>query len=177
MKISGFDLLQKLYDYVDISKKQLESLGYKMNHKKYTVELSGRMKSVLGTCSHKRGDNIHYILKFNEEYIRKTNDESIRNTVMHEMCHSIDNAINHGYVWQLAASRVNKSYGYNIKRTADEIVGYDYEPNYKYSLICKECQKEYKYCKLTKVVKYAIEDKGNVKCPKCGCVHFYLNMI
>ena len=45
------------------------------------------------------------------------NDKVVKDTIMHEILHTCKKCYAHNNVWKSLANKVNKAYGYNIKRT------------------------------------------------------------
>lgn len=113
--------------------------------KKFEIEISGRL------C----GDDV--------------STEALRDTLMHEVLHTCDGAFNHGNTWKRLADKVNREYGYNIKRCSScEEKGMDEVPvkskPYKYFVKCPRCGYTWKYKTMSKVVK----NPSRYSCCKCG---------
>lgn len=43
-------------------------------------------------------------------------DEAAKDTIMHEILHTVDGCFDHKAKWQAMADKVNKAYGYKVKR-------------------------------------------------------------
>lgn len=67
----------------------------------------------------------------------------LENTVIHEILHTCKGCMNHGATWKELASKVNRTYGYNIKRTNsfEEKGITPPTTNYaiKHKFVCKGC--------------------------------------
>ena len=78
-------------------------------------------------------------------------DIATKTTVMHELLHSCDNAMEHKHEWLRLANKVNQAYGYNIKRctsasekmTDEQIKRYNKPVEHTKTYICRcnECGK------------------------------------
>ena len=113
-------------------------------------------------------------VKYYEIYLAKNlladdvDDVAIFDTLIHEILHTVDGAMNHGEKWKALAEKVNKAYNLNIKReTSEEEKGIQIRPERKpkHSYKCNCCGEVFDYfreCKFT---------KGDWKysyCGKCG---------
>ena len=66
----------------------------------------------------------------------------LETTVMHEILHTCEGCMNHGQTWKNLADKVNRAYGYNIKRaTSAEEKGIDpvVEKVIRYRFVCHGC--------------------------------------
>lgn len=97
-------------------------------------------------------------------------DMSAKNTIAHEILHTVKGCFDHKALWQSYADRMNKAYGYNIKRCTAasekglEPVGRVRHEEYKYSLTCTNCGKVYYYKRAGKAVKYS----EYYRCGRCN---------
>ena len=91
--------------------------------------------------------------------------EGLKNTIIHELLHTCVGCMNHKSTWKLYAERVNRAYGYDIKRTASEEEKGIHEVvrkrrvNHKY--VCEKCGQI-----VTKE-----RDRGFEKAYSCGICH------
>lgn len=82
----------------------------------------------------------------------------LKNTIIHELIHTCDGCMNHGNKWKEFADKVNKFYGYSIKRTSspeEKGVSVDSikENKRHYEVTCSDCGNKFIYyrdCKVTK---------------------------
>ncbi len=87
-------------------------------------------------------------------------DMATKNTVMHEILHTVDGCLNHGAKWKAVADKVNKAYGYNIKRcTSSSEKGLEpikIKRNYSknYVMVCKRCGAEVIKHRMSNFVRY-----------------------
>lgn len=67
----------------------------------------------------------------------------LENTVIHEILHTCNGCFNHGETWKILADKVNRAYGYNVKRTTSpEEKGIDpaiFAVNIKHKFVCNGC--------------------------------------
>ena len=81
--------------------------------------------------------NISYKLLANDVDIK-----ALKDTLFHELLHTCDGCMNHGTRWKNYADRVNKAYGYNIKRCTsaeEKNIEDDREKLAKYKFVCEDC--------------------------------------
>lgn len=110
--------------------------------------------------------NISYVLLDERNPI-----EALKNTLIHEVLHTCKGCMNHGEAWKKLADKVNRAYGYGIKRcsSADE-KGVEYDNRdkqprkIKHQFKCEHCgqlinrQRESDFTKHYK----------SYKCGRCG---------
>ena len=78
------------------------------------VTINTRAKKRWGqTC--RRADGFH--INISSVLLRDdVSDEATKDTIMHEILHTVDGCFDHKAKWQTMADKVNKAYGYNVKR-------------------------------------------------------------
>lgn len=94
-------------------------------------------------------------------------DRAVKDTVIHELLHAVDGCMNHGYEWQSLADKVNKAYGYNIKRCtspADKGVNLNNDSDYHYIITCKDCNTTWKYMRYSRTVKCCQNNTARCSC-------------
>lgn len=101
-------------------------------------------------------------------------DMVAKNTIMHEILHTVEDCQNHGDKWKAMADKVNRTYGYNVKRcTSSEEKGI--EPvkithNKNYVITCQKCG--------VTVIRHRMSDF--VKYPYCyshkGCGGYFVRV-
>lgn len=68
---------------------------------------------------------------------------AIKDTILHELCHTCPDAMNHGAGWKRWVNKLNAAYGYTIARCtpcADKYNGVNpRELPYKYVIVCEQC--------------------------------------
>lgn len=115
------------------------------------IKVNYRAKTRWGQCR-KRGNG--YIIEINDRLLKDdiTEDKAM-NTVLHELLHTVNGCMNHGYKWQSLAELINDCYScYNIERTTSaDYFGISREErinDYKYTIRCEKCgQTFYRYRK------------------------------
>lgn len=127
------------------------------------VNVNPRPKKRFGCCRRKDGVFIIEI----SEFILECSDNAIRNVMAHEVLHTCDGCYDHGIKWKEYAGRMNRAYGYRIKRTSSfsdmglEEPGRD-DSRIRYVIKCRSCGREYPRQKLTKVMK-------KINSYRCSC--------
>lgn len=123
------------------------------------VTINTRAKRRWGQCREVRG---LYYISISDRLLE--NKDGLKNTIIHELLHTCPNCMNHKEPWKAVASKVNKAYGYNIKRCSGaEEKGV--EPvEYKYVFKCKKCGVEVKQMRASKFTR----NPRNYKCGCCG---------
>ena len=84
------------------------------------VSVNTRAKSRWGQC--KRINGCYEINISSRLMSEDVSLVHLEDTVMHEILHTCEGCMNHGATWKKLADKVNRAYGYNIKRatSADE---------------------------------------------------------
>lgn len=98
---------------------QTLDVGIKCGKIMPTLKINQRASSFWGKChivTQYKGENIYQIEV--SKHTLDGNEESIMNTICHEVLHSCDGCMNHGVIWKTYASRMNRKYGYDIKRSS-----------------------------------------------------------
>jgi predicted SprT family Zn-dependent metalloprotease len=90
----------------------------------------------------------------------------LEDTIIHEILHTCKGCMNHGKEWKALAEKVNRAYGYDIKRTASmQEIGIDVETiESKYRFVCEGCGQVIDRMRESKFTKYP----HLYKCGKCG---------
>lgn len=99
--------------------RELENIGIKCGNV-IKIDINTRAKKRWGQCR-KIGNN--YIIEVNQILLREDTDiDGLKNTIIHELLHTCKGCMKHTGEWKQLAEKVNRYYGYNIKRcdSADE---------------------------------------------------------
>lgn len=159
--------MRDLMTYATICMKELDAIGIKYG-RILKWEINTRAKSRWGQCRTVSGG---YSININSVLLDDRNDEKgLKETIHHELLHSCKGCMNHGTNWKSLAQRVNRVYGYNIKRTdsaADKGVVEETRPPRKareanYKVVCLDCGKIYTRAKASKLITHT--DRY-----RCGC--------
>lgn len=93
-------------------------------------------------------------------------ERDIREILAHEVLHTCKGCQNHGVRWKAYAEKMNKRYGYHIKRTATYeelgLAGSYSQKNIKYRVTCQSCGKIFERQRKSKLV-------TNTKQYRCSC--------
>lgn len=148
---------------------ELHALGIYPNHiSDYTVNY--RAKHRWGQC--KRSNGIYSISISSKLLEDNVPEKALKDTLIHELLHAVDGCFNHGEKWQRLAEKVNKAYGYDIKRCTSEGekgVQLCADSDYHYIITCKKCNTTWKYMRHSKIVKCC--ENNTAKC-SCGGKNF-----
>ncbi len=161
-----------------------------LNTKQYgeiSISISKRNNKRYGCCKQEEPDKKYKTItkigrrkiiryeKFNKHHIEvskwvlELDDDIIKNTIMHELIHCIPYCNNHGAEFKKYANLINATYGYDISRVGNKKkdfeksnIEYNDTENYKYKIICKQCNQEFYRQRLNRnfTKKY--------RCAKCG---------
>lgn len=95
--------------------RELENIGIKCGNV-IKIDINTRAKKRWGQCR-KIGNN--YIIEVNQILLREDTDiDGLKNTIIHELLHTCKGCMKHTGEWKQLAEKVNRYYGYNIKRSA-----------------------------------------------------------
>lgn len=107
-----------------------------------TFVVNTRAKSRWGRCQ--PNANGKFIISISDRLLAEdASMDGLKSTIIHELLHTCVGCMNHKTKWKFYADKVNRTYGYNIKRTstADEKgvkeVARKRKVNHKY--ICEKC--------------------------------------
>ena len=129
------------------------------------IVINRRAKGRFGCCRRlrKSGGITPHTIEISVKLIEAP-ERSLRSTLAHEILHTCEGCHDHHVVWKTYAERMNKAYGYNIKRTStpeelgilekDKAGKISEAPKAKYVLICTKCNAKIERIRETKVVKY-----------------------
>jgi predicted RNA-binding Zn-ribbon protein involved in translation (DUF1610 family) len=127
------------------------------------VKINTRAKGRFGMCK----KNTKAFNTFNIEiasFMDQASIKDIKETLAHEVLHTCPNCLNHQLQWKIYANKMNKEYGYNIKRSSSSAdMGITIPIKRNYVLVCKGCGQEIIKERMCKVVKYP----ERFRC-KCG---------
>ena len=152
---------QYLWEVTVECMRELDALGIQYG-KVREVTINTRAKSRWGQCRKRNGlyyINISEHLVGNIEY-----KDALKNTLIHELLHTCPDCMNHREPWKAVADKVNKAYGYNIKRcsSAEEKGVEPVEKNYQYMFRCTGCGQKVGRMRASNFTR-------NYKDYKCGC--------
>lgn len=123
---------------------------------------NSRAKTRLGICK-KKGDL--YTVEIAKELLKDSSPEILlKETLHHELLHTCYGCMKHTGRWKQLAERVNKAYGYNITRLAENgsLSSPSYQPRYR--VVCSGCGTVYERFKRSALIQHP----GRYRCGKCG---------
>lgn len=148
--------------------KELQNIGIEFGNI-VGFEINTRAKRRWGQCKAVPGGfkiSISYILLDQRNSI-----DGLKNTIIHEVLHTCKGCQNHGKTWKYYAEKVNKAYGYNIKRcSTSEEKGIEFDERksdakrIKHSFECMKCGQIISRARESKFTKYY----SHYRCGICG---------
>ena len=144
---------------------ELDNLGIEYGNIK-SFEINTRAKKRWGQCKAVTdGYTINISIRLLDE---DTPLKSLKETVFHEILHTCKGCFNHGEMWKRYALKINKAYGYNIKRctSASEkgVERITEAKQIKHKFVCENCGQVINRLKESKFTKYYTR----YKCSACG---------
>lgn len=117
------------------------------------VHINGRPKKRFGCC---RKNNMMYEIELSK-FMLECSERIIKGVIAHEVLHTCKGCYEHGNLWKEYAARMNRAYGYNIKRVSSyEEMGLSRmktSMDAKYIIKCEKCGREYPRQRFTCVMK------------------------
>lgn len=161
--MSAYELrLRRLMEEVIL---ELKEIGIYPSEAIIGIKENSRAKRRLGCCKKSvyRG-KISYEIEISA-MLKEKDDRQIKEIIHHELLHTCKGCLNHGQEWKALAAKVNDTYGYCIKTTADfsDSPGRK-EEQYRYEIRCAQCGNTGYRMKKSKVVTHP----ENYRCSKCG---------
>lgn len=156
--------MKDLNAYANICLNELHRLGIYPNHIS-AFSINTRAKHRWGQC--KRVNGIYSISISASLLEDDAPEKALKDTLFHELLHAVDGCFNHGEKWQKLAEKVNKAYGYDIKRcTSQEEKGVQLcaDSDYHYIITCKKCNTTWRYMRNSKVVKACRTNTARCSC-------------
>lgn len=118
-----------------------------------------------------------YRIKVSHRMLNEEIDiRELKDTIFHELLHTCDGCMNHGYEWKKQADIVNRKLGYNIKRCAsfelNQKIRELYANEYKYMFECTECGRKVGRTRACQFTKYY----NLYSCGHCGKVGTFVKI-
>ena len=140
-----------------------------LNMQKLSVGKSTQEQRKGGDYAKKNSDGSYTISISSRLLADDVADYGAIDTIIHELLHTVKGCMNHKEPWKREADKVNRAYGYNIKRTATcEECGVepieDTPQEIKYQFKCKDCGKVYSRTRASRFTK----NWQNYRCGVCG---------
>lgn len=164
--------MKDLMKYVNECMDELNAIDIPYSKKVEKWEINKRAKNRWGQC---RKNYDSYSINISVRLLDdEVTEKALKTTIIHELLHTIEGCMNHGYKWQKYADLVNDCYNYNVKRvTSIEEKGLDKEKEKlkcKYVFKCSNCGAITAQDRLTKFVKHY----SSYGCGKCNKYNVWL---
>jgi predicted SprT family Zn-dependent metalloprotease len=132
------------------------------------VSINTRAKNRWGQC--KRRSDGRYEINISSRLMSENVDLiHLETTVIHEILHTCAGCMNHGKMWKALAEKVNREYGYNIKRaTSSEEKGIEPVQTVRvirYKFVCVGCGGIIERQRSSNFTKHP----ERFRCGKCHC--------
>lgn len=165
---------EKLEDAINEGKEILSGLGIKVGNIT-EIKVNDRALTRFGQCAIVYRTSDWNLQKFRIEVSSRLLEENVKHeslmtVVLHELCHSAPDGMNHGGRWKHYAWIVNNSTPYHISRTtSSKELGIDdvYVKKAKYAIVCRDCGLASYYQQETKAIRRLINYPTYYRCSKC----------
>lgn len=162
--------MRNLDEYAILCMEELDAIGIEYGNI-VEFKVNTRAKKRWGQCRAIPGG---YSINISVVLLDERNDEQgLKETIIHELLHSCKGCMNHGENWKRLAAKVNRAYGYNIKRCSsaeDKGVQEETRPvNVRivnYIIKCNKCGHTYTRTRMSKL----IQRPERYRCGHCGGV-------
>lgn len=138
------------------AKCELNGIGVYDIQENIPLVFNNRIKSsAYGRCTVSYRNNRVEKIELATNLLHLLSREEIYDVVLHETVHAVRSCWgeHHGGEWLSIANRLNRAYGYNIKRTRNQEGFRDYKKSLSnYTLVCDKCGHEWYYQKMCKTV-------------------------
>lgn len=128
----------QLQEMFETAKQVMVNLGFKKEDMDVEIKLNGRLKAIVARSFKDEKIDI------SREYFNHAKESDIINTLIHELCHQLDNSDEggHGKRWQEISEIVNNNTSYKIFEFCkqSELEYRNYLPNYS-NLECVDCER------------------------------------
>ena len=155
---------EDLQELFHLAIKMVRDIGIETEDIDPICKIFAKRANTWGYCRHRGSMNYISI----SEDLMHVSEHSLMTTLLHEVLHACKGCHNHGYLWKNYADKVNRTYGYNIKRTTSmEEKGIDAENRhieYKYAVRCESCKRLVVRTKMCNIIKYP----DNYRCGVCN---------
>ena len=126
------------------------------------VNINSRPKKRFGCCKKSGG---YFVIEISR-FILECDEKAVDSVIAHEVLHTCKDSYNHGSTWKQNAEKMNRTYGYNIKRVSSfaemGVTESAAAGDIRYIIKCRKCGKEYPRQKYTCVMK-------KINAYRCSC--------
>lgn len=157
--------MKNLYKIVTECKNECDTIGIKygniieVRNNPRLTKTWGRTKAISSYKDKNNNICYNFVIEISDRLLKDNVDNmATKNTIMHEILHTVDDCFNHGNKWKTMADKVNRAYGYNIKRCTSseekglESVKINYNKNYV--ITCEKCGATVIKHRMSNFVKY-----------------------
>lgn len=147
--------MDKIKEISNMCKKELDALNIPYS-KNMEFKVNNRLRTTWGRCTRRQN---RYTVEISGRVLKEGVPlETVKTILIHEILHTCNNCMNHGALWKNYATRVNNTYGYNIKRVNDSTEYkcdsyFNAKKEYKHMLECTKCGAKFYRTRETVVTK------------------------
>lgn len=162
--------MRNLGEYAKQCMLEIDNIGVKYGNI-VEFKVNTRAKKRWGQC---KTTPFGYIIEINPVLLDERNvEQGLKETIIHELLHTCSGCYNHGKTWNRLAEKVNKAYGYNIKRCSSieekgvqkETLPVETERKVKYIVTCDKCSN---VCARRERESKVIKHPEHYRCSRCG---------
>lgn len=125
------------------------------------VRLNRRARTRFGCCVRRDGG---YTIELSAQLAREGSERAVLQVLCHEVLHTCWGCANHGPRWRGYAQRMNRAYGYDIRRTDGyDTLGIPDDRPVRYYVVCERCGRRIPRMKRSPLV----DCPGRYRC-QCG---------
>lgn len=150
----------RLHELFKLAQQQAKDTNIPIGDIAPNLIIKENVSSFWGKCQSKKVNGKLVYNIFISDSLLFAEEKEIMETILHELVHTCPECMNHGPKWKAYANRLNRKYGYNIKReSTSEEKNIDEETikahtNYKYEMQCQKCLNVIKLARKTKFVEH-----------------------
>lgn len=162
--------MHNIYALLRECKKECEEVGIYLGTIA-NIDVNYRAQKRWGHCRYESCEDAYYIDISYKLVDDSTPVKTLKETILHELCHTVEDGMCHTGEWKRAIDLLNRRYGYNIKRTnsyADKGVDVEKFPPKKksinYVVECQKCGMQVCRTRMSRV----IEHPDRYRCGYCN---------
>lgn len=138
------------------------AVGIPVETRCLSIRMNNRLRAVFGRCIRRENG---FAIEISGR-MAEAPENALRQTIAHELLHTCPGCFDHGPLFRQYADRLNRKYGYAIKRAnrADEMGVPERTRTAQYLLICTSCSRQFPRERKSAVVSHP----QRYRCPHCG---------